>query len=235
VNHDRGRGPAAADAADAVGAVDATNLAKAAETAHSVGVADTADAADAACEVAVLGLGSPLLGDDALGLECVAELARRPWPAGVVLLAVGTAPLDYLDSVARARHLIVVDAVRPAAGGGAPGSVHRLGLPDLAPSPGGWRDAHGFSLSELVGLARCLTDRPETVVVFGVEIEGTEAGKGLSEPVRRALPPLVDMVAREALAKVSRMPPRASSPPGPGGGRPSRAPRSAGRSGRPST
>jgi hydrogenase maturation protease len=145
----------------------------------------------------IIGVGSPF-GDDRLGWVAVEMLQRSATPAasggGSVAFAVLDRPGALLLAHWRdADRVIMIDAVRS---GAPPGTRHRL-------QPGAWAatepvSSHGFGLAAALELARALDALPPHLVLHGVEIDPSNAGFSLSEPVRRALPDLVREIEREA-------------------------------------
>lgn len=88
---------------------------------------------------------------------------------------------------------VVIDAMRA---GVAPGTVHRLAVEDL-PSSTMRGGTHSAGLAEAVELGRALDRLPRCLVVYGVEGADFSEGVGLSDPVRRAVPDVVDQIVRD--------------------------------------
>jgi hydrogenase maturation protease len=157
----------------------------------------------------VVGLGSPDRGDDAVGPEVAAALARTAAGRGLAGVTVvehedPTAlvdllePTDPTDPTGTWDAVIVIDAVRS---GAAPGTLTVLDVgadgqrfaalgARLDPGPAG---THGFGLAGAIELARALDRLPRRVVVVGVEAAGFEHGAPLSDPVRAAIPRAVEV------------------------------------------
>jgi len=157
--------------------------------------------------VRVIGCGNLNAGDDALGVVAVEELRLRLGDApDVEFVRAGPALalLDLLDGVEVA---FVVDAVRTADGRRVAGSLVRVeagpdGFPvDLRPS----LSSHGFGVGESVGLAGALGRTPR-VVFLGIEAADVTVGSGLSPPVRRSLPSLLDRLETEIRGLTSVVP-----------------------------
>ncbi|MDH3272875.1 MAG: hydrogenase maturation protease, partial [Gemmatimonadota bacterium] len=75
-------------------------------------------------ETVVLGVGSPLMGDDGLGVAVV-RMVEEEWPSDSALafLDGGTWGMRVLPFIETARRLLIVDAIKA---GGAPGTIVRL-------------------------------------------------------------------------------------------------------------
>jgi len=160
--------------------------------------------------LAVIGFGSTLRRDDAVGvrvIEALRELvAREPWtmPFDTRLVDGGTRGLDLLPAIGEARGLVLVDAVTS---GDVPGTVtvRRNGDIEQANDP----DRAGATgvVAELLGFARLLGWLPEDVALVGVEVATIDIGMELSPPVAAAVPDLVDAVRQELRRMDSSMAP----------------------------
>jgi hydrogenase maturation protease len=145
--------------------------------------------------ILVLGLGNMLLSDDGVGpvlLERLADSENR-WSGQVEFLDGGTQGLALLGHLSGRRALIIVDALKT---GAAPGTVHRLTLPELREvSPGRANSGHESNAGELLAAAQLLDELPDRLFVVGVEPEQIATGVGLSPSVQEALPAASDQVA----------------------------------------
>jgi len=153
------------------------------------------------CKTGVLlvGVGNPLRGDDAAGLELVRLLAARG-AGGLATICEHTGePLDLIARMEPFRAAVIIDALHS---GEPPGSVRRFDLSHEA-LPGELRTStstHAISLAEALELARALGRLPERVILHTVEGESFAAGGPLASPVLAALAPLADTVLNELRA-----------------------------------
>lgn len=139
----------------------------------------------------VLGLGNDLLSDDGLGILAARALKEKlNGLADVVESSVsGVALLELFLGYERA---IVIDAIRTTLQ--PPGTISELTPSDLdsvmAPSP------HYAGLPEVLALAdRLDLDFPKDIKIFAMEIaDPYTVGGDLSEPVKKALPELIQRV-----------------------------------------
>lgn len=146
--------------------------------------------------VVVVGLGSLLKSDDAIGVLALQRLEQAPnFPANVSLVEGGTKGLELLPYIAGAARLLVLDAVDVQA---APGTVVRLTGEALRSLPGSG-SAHELALADLLLALRMLGTEPPEVVLLGVQPATNELGTSLSPAVQAALPALLD-AARAELA-----------------------------------
>ena len=151
---------------------------------------------DTASELLVLGLGNVLLGDDGAGPAVIARLRERHLiPAGMHLFDGGTLGLWLLPYLEDARRVILVDAVAADAPAG---TLVRLEGADVGPAVATRLSPHQVGVADLLDGARWHDRQPERLVLLGVVPESIELGVGLSSPVRRALPRLIDLVCAEA-------------------------------------
>lgn len=143
----------------------------------------------------ILGIGNPIMSDDAVGGRIVQCLQQRyRFPAGVRLLdgdTLGTALLHHLDGVSR---LLVVDAVET---GGPPGTLTRLANDQIPGVITAKLSPHQLGLSDLLAVAALHGCAPQEVVVWGVQPENLEMGLDLSPPVAAQMESLTAGVLEE--------------------------------------
>ena len=155
----------------------------------------------------VVGYGSPLRGDDAVGLHAARILARR----GCRALAVHQLTPELAEPIARAGTVIFVDADARLA----PGAVAMVPI-DPAPRLRGAM-AHHATPEGLLALARALYHAAPEAWRVGIGGQDYGLGRSLSHAARRGL--------RQAVAEVmGRLNPDAQSHPTPEGRIPSTAP-----------
>lgn len=138
--------------------------------------------------VLILGVGNDLLGDDAAGLLVAGALDDGRLPAGAIVEITTRSGLALLDAVAGFHKVLLIDT---QVSGQPPGSVEEFTLTASvvrSPSP------HYLGYGEALALgAAAGIDLPEEIHVLAVErTPEVWIGADLSEPVRVALPALVD-------------------------------------------
>lgn len=141
----------------------------------------------------VLGLGSPLMGDDGLGLRALAALRSLgrftpdpEWVDG------GTWGMNLLPLIEGAERLLLIDAIRSGAAPGTPVVLPRHRLPrglGMKLSP------HQIDLQEVLALTELRGTLPAEAVAIGLEPARVALGCGLSEPVAAGLDALVQGAA----------------------------------------
>jgi len=149
--------------------------------------------------VAIVGVGSTLMGDDGVGPVAIEELRRRGAGRRAELIDAGLAIGEVLCDLDPSQPLIVIDAVR---GGGPAGSLYELTV-DAPAAEGGppaeGTDGPAFSLHELsvapaLQMEALAGRRFEDVTVLGLEPQRLAWGEGLSPPVAEAMGKLVRAV-----------------------------------------
>ena len=142
----------------------------------------------------VVGVGNSYRSDDGVALAVVEELRTR-LPPDVEVVACEQEPTRLLDAWRCAESAIVVDAV---AASGEPGALHRYDASEQpVPSRVFGSSTHAFSIGETIELARALGKLPTHLVVYGIEGERFESGKGLSAPVAAAVAHAVEAIAAD--------------------------------------
>lgn len=146
----------------------------------------------------VLGAGSPLMGDDGLGVEIVESLSRR-WAEGPALrfLDGGVWGMRLLPYVEEADRLVVVDVIRA---GREPGSFVRLERDEIPRYLRNKISPHQIDLGEVFAVAELRGTFPREAVALGIEPEQVQAYEPISDSVRAAVPQLVEAVEAQLRA-----------------------------------
>jgi hydrogenase maturation protease len=137
----------------------------------------------------VLGLGSPLMGDDGLGLYALEALrasghyAPEPdWVDG------GTWGMNLLPIIESAERLLFLDAIRA---GGEPGELVILEREAIPRGLGLKLSPHQIDLQEVLALAELRGCLPMDAIAMGLEPARVELGWGLSPTLEANLDALV--------------------------------------------
>ena len=144
----------------------------------------------------VLGLGNPIMGDDAVGLRVVQEVRRRLGDSSAIQVEeCYAAGVGLLDRMVGYDALVVVDAVRS----GQPRGTLLTPRPEQLPSQPDGIDFHGMGLLGVLTLGERLgLPMPRRVAIVGVAVEGEfEVREGLSPEVERAVPQAAERVLEE--------------------------------------
>jgi hydrogenase maturation protease len=138
-------------------------------------------------------VGSPILGDDGVGLAVVRALRAVELPDGTELCELGTGGLAMADAALGCEQLVIVDAITT---GAAPGTIHVLEGDDVARGVH-LGQGHEPSVPEALALtAKVLGARmPSRVWVVAIEaVELHAFTEQLSPAVEAAVPAAVDRV-----------------------------------------
>jgi hydrogenase maturation protease len=157
-------------------------------------------------ETVVLGVGSPLMGDDGLGVEVVNALGER-WAASPELQFLdggvwGMLLFPYIESASK---LLIVDVIR---NGRVPGTLIRLERDEIPRHLRTKLSPHQIDLSEVLALAELRGTFPPEAVALGIEPAEVELQEGLSPVVRASVPELMAAVERQLLVWGHALQPR---------------------------
>lgn len=139
----------------------------------------------------VIGIGNPLRGDDAAGVEVVERL-RGHVPDGVEVASCDEEPSRLIETWANADAAVIVDAV---ASGASPGLLHRFDAGETGiPAHALRSSTHAIGLAETIELARALGKLPPRVLVYGIEGSDFGTGRPLSPEVEAAVETVVTAI-----------------------------------------
>lgn len=156
------------------------------------------------CDVLVIGCGSLLRGDDAVGPIAVRTLWLRGVPDGVRLVDGGTAGMDVAFQMRGAKRVIIIDA---SSTGARPGTIMRVPGDELAALPPlEAMHSHAFRWDHALSFARWLLgpQLPAQIEVLLIEVETLEPGAPLSPAVCTAMERVVDLVLDECTTSEER-------------------------------
>jgi hydrogenase maturation protease len=140
----------------------------------------------------VIGVGNPLMGDDAAGILVLKMLRERGLPRGIDIVDAATGGMTLLHLLAKYDSIVIVDTVDM---GLQPGEV-RTFSPDDAISIKGERkfSLHEADVFEMIILARQLGQCPDKIIICAIQPRTIRSTKGLSREVREKMPDLVERV-----------------------------------------
>jgi hydrogenase maturation protease len=145
--------------------------------------------------ILVLGIGNPIMSDDAVGGRIVELLQQHyRFPPEVQLLdgdTLGTSLLHHLEWV---ENLLVVDAVET---GSPPGTLIRLANDEIPRVLAAKLSPHQMGLSDLLAVAALQGCAPQEVVVWGIQPASVDMGLDLSPPVAGQMESLTAGVLEE--------------------------------------
>jgi len=142
----------------------------------------------------VIGVGSPLMGDDGLGLEALDRLREWVFEPSVELLDGGTWGMNLLPFMESATRLLILDAIDT---GKPPAGVVRLEGDAIPRFFSTKLSPHQIDLREVLALAELRGTLPADTVVLGLQPESIEMRTGLSPAVEEGLPDLETAIVQE--------------------------------------
>ncbi len=160
----------------------------------------------------LLGLGNPILGDDAIGLVLAAAVGERLSGSGdlerlELIDDCSSGGLELLEPLAGRERVFLVDAI--VTGQAAPGTLHRFTAGALPPTRR-LAGPHDADLATALALGRRLgMDLPpdEAIAIYAVEIEpANEFRATLTPDLQRVAPALADAIARDVRAAMAELP-----------------------------
>ena len=150
----------------------------------------------AAKRTLIVGLGNPLMSDDAVGILVARGLHARLNDPDAELREAAVAGIELMELLVGYDRAIIVDAVQTE--DGKPGDWYRLDAPskisgDLPQS------SHRFGVFEGLELGRRLgLDMPREIRIYAVEApDPFTFGEGLSPALAAVLPAIVEGILRE--------------------------------------
>ncbi|MHC1755265.1 MAG: hydrogenase maturation protease [Methanosarcina sp.] len=149
--------------------------------------------------VRVLGCGSPLMGNDGVGLKVIEALKKTELEGleGLDIADAGVCGLDLLNLLDGARKIIIVDAILT---GSRTGSVHRIEGRDLikGTEPHTLVSVHDLTITDVLRIGEQVQSLPE-IVVIGIEIGelATEISTDISPAVMEAVDEAIKLIRKE--------------------------------------
>lgn len=141
----------------------------------------------------VLGIGNLLLKDEGLGIHVASRMMEMHLPQNVEVVDGATAIWDVVSLADSADRLIIVDAVR---GGGAPGTIYRLSLDDIAVDEKEPLSLHHIGLPQMLDVCSLIGRKPLTVII-GVEPKEVDFALELSPEVEEKVPQIIELILAE--------------------------------------
>jgi hydrogenase maturation protease len=150
----------------------------------------------------VIGVGNPVIADDAVGLAVARHLRSQLSRQGdVTIVELYNGGLELMEAMAGYERAWVVDAI---VGGRAPGTIYRLGVDELAITRN-TSTTHNGSLRAALELGRLTGVKlPKVVRIWAVEADDvTTFREGLTPRVIAAVPIVAAEIMRELSGEVA--------------------------------
>jgi hydrogenase maturation protease len=145
----------------------------------------------------VLGVGNPILTDDAVGFR-VAHLLKEAKPE-LTEMETAEAGLTLLELIDGYERVIIIDSVKT--GRNKPGTLYPLTLDQIDPS-WGFCSTHGIDIKMAVKLGSELDYKlPAKLSIYGIEVEDNKNfGEKCTKAVEKMIPQIVqEIITREQL------------------------------------
>ena len=141
----------------------------------------------------IIGIGSLLRGDDAVGIRVAEAIEREALPPDVKVVTTTAAGLALLDLLTGYDRALIIDAIQTRQG--KPGDVHRVELDDL-PAPLHSFTVHDVSLRSALDIGQKMgLPLPVETVIFAVEVADVT-------PLRESCTPQVEGAISKAVSLV---------------------------------
>ncbi|MDR0782797.1 MAG: hydrogenase maturation protease [Propionibacteriaceae bacterium] len=146
--------------------------------------------------VTVLGVGNPIMADDGVGLELLAQLELALPDPRVDYVWGGTGGLELLGVLQDSQRLLILDAIA----GPTPGQVVEVTGDQIKRLLAAKLSPHQIGLLDVFSAARLTGREPEEVTAIGIVPEIVEMRVGLTEVVAAAIPQALE----QAIAQINR-------------------------------
>lgn len=149
-------------------------------------------------KILFLGLGNPILSDDAVGIKVVEEIKRILGKRDGIYFDTGNInSLHILDAIQGYGKVVIVDAVKK---GGEPGTLYHIPLEELQATIH-HTSLHTINLATAIRLGKEISkDMPEEISIYGVEVKDIENfSEELTEEVKRAISGIAQEIMRKEI------------------------------------
>ena len=142
----------------------------------------------------ILGLGNPILSDDAVGLLVARRLFERIGKEDVDLVEAAISGLQTVQLLSRYDRAVIIDCLLDRT---RIGKLRRIEVEELKASP--LLSSHGVGLGQAIRVAKQLGMRlPEPLLIYAIAIADPYSfGERLTPELERALPSLVQQIASD--------------------------------------
>jgi len=146
---------------------------------------------------AVLGIGNPLLGDEAIGIHVLERLRNNyRFSPEIALIDGGCGGLNLYFILEQYDKVIVVDAIAPNTN--PPGSIHIINHASLTGKMTNGCSAHSVGIQDSLMMLQTLGNQPRDLVIVGIVPAVIEYNFDLS-PVMKQRLPLIELAVIKQL------------------------------------
>jgi hydrogenase maturation protease len=142
----------------------------------------------------ILGLGNPILSDDAAGLQAARQLYELMGGEDIDLVEAAVAGMQTVQLLSGYDRAVIIDVVQDEA---RVGEVWRLDSDDL--EGGSSTCSHGIGLGQALRLARLMDlPVPEEILIYAIAAADTSTfGESLTPKLAQALPAIVRRISAD--------------------------------------
>ena len=142
----------------------------------------------------VLGIGNPILSDDAVGIKIAQQLEEEK--PGLTVEQTNEAAIALIDLITDYDRLIIIDSIKT--GQGKAGELYKLTLEDFKPN-NDFTSSHGMDIATAFEVGKSLGCRmPQSVSIYAVEIKDNENfSEQCTKEVSERLPLIVKQIIDE--------------------------------------
>jgi hydrogenase maturation protease len=153
--------------------------------------------AEDSVEVLLLGVGNLLWADEGFGVRCVEEFAsRHALPEGVAILDGGTQGLELVPHIARARRVILFDAVEYGATPGTLVVARDAEVPGYIAADK--MSLHQAGVNDVLACVQLMGRSPDHLTLIGVQpVQLDDYGGSLTDAVRAQIEPAIAAAVQE--------------------------------------
>lgn len=143
----------------------------------------------------ILGLGNPILTDDAAGLRVAAELKHKISLPDITVMQTEAGGINLLDLLAGYDRAIIIDAI--LADKEEAGRISRLN-PEMLRKARHLNSTHGIDFTSLIDLGRKMDfGLPNEIIIFAIGVQDVETfSEQCSPAVEKAIPICAEEIMR---------------------------------------
>jgi hydrogenase maturation protease len=142
----------------------------------------------------ILGIGNPVLGDDAVGIAVANKLKGKKLKNADIETANTT--VDIISFISGYDRVFIVDAVKTK--NGKIGEIHKLGSENLRQTMR--HSVHEIDLSTMLKTGEKLGVKMPEIIIYGIELDNIDRfSEGLSKDVEAAVPKVVEKIMGELI------------------------------------
>ena len=144
----------------------------------------------------IIGLGNPILTDDAVGIK-VARRLQDILPKEMFVVEASAGGMELVELMLDHERIILIDAIMTE--GGRAGDILRITPKDLTETAN-MNNMHNMSFKEALELWKQVAPEriPKEIIIFAIEVKDTTSFSEMMNPeIERVVPEVIEMVLKE--------------------------------------